>query len=280
MLELQLDKNRLKYIKKGETEPVYISLIECRNPYCDCGESILVNYKDKFEEGLLITSNFKEKTLVIKEPDLKNESKFKEQQLLLSSLKNNLTNEDWNNISKLHYRLKSHYIEYTKEYDEEFNYRFPLDHILDKTLLISFKEIYPASEIFTVEKDEIIYELKDDYCKNPACDCNKMNAKVIVNNKPDNWFTYNFESQEVEQEEFKWIIEALKSKYEYFDMRVKARYGRIKNEYFDHLKLIEKQNDKIEKGQVLSSYTKNKKIGRNDPCPCGSGKKHKKCCLN
>ena len=21
-----------------------------------------------------------------------------------------------------------------------------------------------------------------------------------------------------------------------------------------------------------------KKIGRNDPCPCGSGKKHKKCC--
>ena len=23
---------------------------------------------------------------------------------------------------------------------------------------------------------------------------------------------------------------------------------------------------------------KGKKIGRNDPCPCGSGKKYKKCC--
>ncbi|MCG8572964.1 MAG: SEC-C domain-containing protein, partial [Spirochaetes bacterium] len=23
-----------------------------------------------------------------------------------------------------------------------------------------------------------------------------------------------------------------------------------------------------------------KKIGRNSPCPCGSGKKYKKCCLN
>ncbi|WP_337489209.1 SEC-C metal-binding domain-containing protein, partial [[Ruminococcus] torques] len=23
---------------------------------------------------------------------------------------------------------------------------------------------------------------------------------------------------------------------------------------------------------------KEKKIGRNDPCPCGSGKKYKKCC--
>jgi len=27
-------------------------------------------------------------------------------------------------------------------------------------------------------------------------------------------------------------------------------------------------------------YRADKKIGRNDPCPCGSGKKYKKCCLN
>ncbi|MCI8645197.1 MAG: DUF1186 domain-containing protein [Firmicutes bacterium] len=27
-------------------------------------------------------------------------------------------------------------------------------------------------------------------------------------------------------------------------------------------------------------YQANKKIGRNDPCPCGSGKKYKHCCLN
>ncbi len=26
-------------------------------------------------------------------------------------------------------------------------------------------------------------------------------------------------------------------------------------------------------------YISPKKIGRNDPCPCGSGKKYKKCCL-
>jgi len=27
-------------------------------------------------------------------------------------------------------------------------------------------------------------------------------------------------------------------------------------------------------------HSKKQKIGRNDPCPCGSGKKYKKCCLN
>ncbi|MDO5337545.1 MAG: DUF1186 domain-containing protein [Eubacteriales bacterium] len=33
------------------------------------------------------------------------------------------------------------------------------------------------------------------------------------------------------------------------------------------------------KTNTLSGQTR-KKIGRNDPCPCGSGKKYKKCCLN
>ena len=28
------------------------------------------------------------------------------------------------------------------------------------------------------------------------------------------------------------------------------------------------------------SIRENKKIGRNDPCPCGSGKKFKHCCMN
>ena len=27
-------------------------------------------------------------------------------------------------------------------------------------------------------------------------------------------------------------------------------------------------------------YVAPPKVGRNDPCPCGSGKKHKKCCIN
>lgn len=32
--------------------------------------------------------------------------------------------------------------------------------------------------------------------------------------------------------------------------------------------------------QILHSPVKRRKISRNNPCPCGSGKKYKKCCLN
>jgi len=30
--------------------------------------------------------------------------------------------------------------------------------------------------------------------------------------------------------------------------------------------------------QTVVRKNQNKEIGRNDPCPCGSGKKFKKCC--
>ena len=33
------------------------------------------------------------------------------------------------------------------------------------------------------------------------------------------------------------------------------------------------------KTAVSASRQKKKKVGRNDPCPCGSGKKYKNCCL-
>jgi len=29
----------------------------------------------------------------------------------------------------------------------------------------------------------------------------------------------------------------------------------------------------------VTVHREGKKVGRNDPCPCGSGKKYKKCCL-
>jgi len=32
--------------------------------------------------------------------------------------------------------------------------------------------------------------------------------------------------------------------------------------------------------QVKGEPVKSEKVGRNDPCPCGSGKKYKKCCAN
>ena len=48
-----------------------------------------------------------------------------------------------------------------------------------------------------------------------------------------------------------------------------------------HIEVLGEQETKLSKAMeqfVTSAKSEDEKIGRNDPCPCGSGKKYKKCC--
>ena len=61
----------------------------------------------------------------------------------------------------------------------------------------------------------------------------------------------------------------------------RATLQRFWGTYFQIEKEIysEEELKKLYKEQKESTtIRKEKKIGRNDPCPCGSGKKYKKCC--
>ena len=44
--------------------------------------------------------------------------------------------------------------------------------------------------------------------------------------------------------------------------------------------LLDEQTRKrlYKESKLSGTVVKGKKIGRNDPCPCGSGKKYKQCC--
>ena len=37
-------------------------------------------------------------------------------------------------------------------------------------------------------------------------------------------------------------------------------------------------SDKGKKGKIIKTLRNENKVGPNEPCPCGSGKKYKKCC--
>ena len=47
---------------------------------------------------------------------------------------------------------------------------------------------------------------------------------------------------------------------------------------WDRLLTAEKRQEITKAYKKSKTVVKGKKIGRNDPCPCGSGKKYKKCC--
>jgi hypothetical protein len=49
---------------------------------------------------------------------------------------------------------------------------------------------------------------------------------------------------------------------------------------WDNLLTLEKRKEIKKAYNKTRIVVKEKKIGRNEPCPCGSGKKYKQCCLN
>ncbi len=49
---------------------------------------------------------------------------------------------------------------------------------------------------------------------------------------------------------------------------------------WDELLSDDQKRDIKKTYNATKTVVKAKKIGRNDPCPCGSGKKYKQCCLN
>ena len=64
------------------------------------------------------------------------------------------------------------------------------------------------------------------------------------------------------------------------DEKQKNRESRL-NDLVDNYEISEEEEQIFEKPGTVVPFKRNSvKIGRNDPCPCGSGKKYKKCCLN
>ena len=47
---------------------------------------------------------------------------------------------------------------------------------------------------------------------------------------------------------------------------------------WDEILTEEKKKELYKKQKASGTIVKGSKVGRNDPCPCGSGKKYKKCC--
>ena len=60
------------------------------------------------------------------------------------------------------------------------------------------------------------------------------------------------------------------------------RLGRLRQEFFsaDKQELLEQKMDERLQELPRERLVRRVKVGRNQPCPCGSGRKFKKCCIS
>jgi preprotein translocase subunit SecA len=61
------------------------------------------------------------------------------------------------------------------------------------------------------------------------------------------------------------------------DNRARGRYDRKREQEEEHRKQLPTEEEPALPPPVEPVHV-DKEPGRNDPCPCGSGKKYKKCC--
>jgi hypothetical protein len=140
------------------------------------------------------------------------------------------------------------------------------------------------------------YLFLDSYCDDPDCDCRRVMVNVVSRDDPRNilaTINYGWESVEfykkfmhsdekVAEYAIGAALDILNFQSDLAPAFLKAFEQILTRSYIEtleeHYKMFKQA---IREKQTVRSEVKNKygrKIGRNDPCPCGSGKKYKKCC--
>jgi hypothetical protein len=201
--------------------------------------------------------------------------------------------------------LRAHYVA-VRRYGEEHNYEhedwtklepgelvpwqalFPQEGV---ELLPILKEIRPPKEgeqvpDFTDEDIAFRLGLGDAYCVDPRCDCHRVLWTVVAMAKEDRdmvrqlgTVVYDFRRRQpavqaavtgVDPDQLLYtVLMALRSFPGVIDAHAE-RYRRLRQLL---IPLIQRQRRENDAGKA--SLTR--EAGRNDPCPCGSGKKYKKC---
>jgi hypothetical protein len=123
------------------------------------------------------------------------------------------------------------------------------------------------------------YVIADQYCTDPECPCTHVTLNFIRLNKlklKTSEFTVNLYLDDLS-------YEVVRSSYDPEKISDIMKYILRKQDVLETLKyrFKEMKKDGGESHRNRTEVQKDKydnKIGRNDPCPCGSGKKYKKCC--
>lgn len=126
------------------------------------------------------------------------------------------------------------------------------------------------------------YFFTESYCNNSSCDCRRAFINILHKENIVAAIGYGWEDLKFYED---WIGEkslAKDVKGPILELGVsQSQYAEellilFKKVMLDDIVFIERLKRHYE---MFRSSNKNKKIGRNEPCPCGSGIKYKKCCL-
>jgi len=280
-IDYDVRDNSIQYTFKKTNETYSGNFSICPDPVCSCS---LIDILFNTKEGQLLFPKV-EICLNLKERSVSPAKEGNHNFILAERLFDDLEIQDWDVFTKLYVERKNFY---TNNSDfHSLNLTFPIKEIEREGELVSFSGIFPFANLIHFNISDTSLLVEDLHCVLPFCKCKDVhlffrpfdNAPVLFpfeNESPQTtYIIYNVKKKNWHLEEqtgmsFKpgAIMDSFIAAHD-IQQLYNYRHKTIRSLY----KSYRTQNWETET-QILPE-----KVGRNAPCPCGSGKKYKKCCL-
>ncbi|MFO7850272.1 MAG: SEC-C metal-binding domain-containing protein [Spirochaetia bacterium] len=162
----------------------------------------------------------------------------------------------------------------------------PYEEDIKQALCIPYKDFFPFCDDLIIEYNEKKFMLFDQYCVKPGCNCSDVFlsfysldithtaerfATINYDYKKDSWKLEDRFDKESENL-IRQLLEVKRGRLSEIGRMCKKRHRLLRHLYIHYR---ERMVPTELPGMPLLN---NQKVGRNDPCPCGSGLKYKKCC--
>lgn len=266
--------------RAGERYSVDLSF--CPNPICTCANAELSLYRDISDELEESNAEFHFEVDLL-ERNLSTPTN----DAMLSVYDRNIGQdfveqvqvEDWLLLWAKHFKFKQKITRETP--DKELLTHFPAAEIEASGLLISVTEILPFAEDIQVNLDGSQYLFDDSYCLREDCKCTNAFVTLFDEKIIEDANGQDLATIRVDYRSAKWELihsgEIDAALLKLLAGKLVSERSRIQLEdRHNHLRRLYQLYRRTHHTPVQLSSPK---VGRNQPCPCGSGKKYKKCCM-
>jgi hypothetical protein len=179
----------------------------------------------------------------------------------------------------------------------------PTDFQADAGTMVSYRDVFPWAESLKFTHGGAEWFAEEQYCARPGCDCTEVGLgcfQLPAGERPSakplkcvTFLFYDYVSGQTRKDEAEpgspapaALLEALRAEHQDFAGLLRHRHGQLQ-----HLgrRFQSKSAHKVPRGthslgDAITAWPPSParqalaRPGRNDSCPCGSGKKFKKCC--
>jgi len=188
---------------------------------------------------------------------------------------------DFDLLRRIHLMIKSRETKLAKP--AEINAQFDFDEIERSSIMQAYNDVLPFAETMHVVIDDFEYVVLDQYCLRPGCRCTDALLNLLpISEESGTVDTTGVVSVDYRSKAWKPVEnEPLPCNMATIELLIESAnpglYGKLSARH-KKLRTIYAHCRKRARALLADSNTVGV-VGRNDSCPCGSGKKFKKCCL-